>query len=93
MVTALVLLNIERDRVNEVAEAITDMEGVTEVYSLAGRYDLAVVIRVKDNEQLADVVTKGIRKVDGIEKSETLISFRVYSRHDLESMFSIGFKE
>ena len=92
MVTALVLLNVARDKVNEVAEAITDMEGVTEVYSLAGRYDLAVVIRVKDNELLADVVTKGIRKVEGIEKSETLISFRVYSRHDLESMFSIGFK-
>jgi len=93
MVTALVLLNVERDRVNEVAEEITEMEGVTEVYSVAGRYDLAVVIRVKDNERLADVVTKGIRKVDGIEQSETLISFRVYSRHDLESMFSIGFKE
>ena len=92
MVTALVLLNVARDRVNEVAEEITDMEGVTEVYSVAGRYDLAVVIRVKDNERLADVVTKGIRKVDGIEKSETLIAFRVYSRHDLESMFSIGFK-
>ncbi len=92
MVTALVLLNVARDRVNEVAEEITDMEGVTEVYSVAGRYDLAVVIRVKDNERLADVVTKGIRKVDGIEQSETLIAFRVYSRHDLESMFSIGFK-
>ena len=93
MVTALVLLNVARDRVNEVAEEITEMKGVTEVYSVAGRYDLAVVIRVKDNERLADVVTKGIRKVDGIEKSETLIAFRVYSRHDLESMFSIGFKE
>ena len=92
MVTALVLLNVARDKVNEVAEKITDMEGVTEVYSVAGRYDLAVVVRVKDNELLADVVTKGIRKVDGIEKSETLIAFRVYSRHDLESMFSIGFK-
>ena len=92
MVTALVLLNVARDKVNEVAEEITDMEGVTEVYSVAGRYDLAVVIRVKDNERLADVVTKGIRKVEGIEKSETLIAFRAYSRHDLESMFSIGFK-
>ena len=92
MVTALVLLNVARDKVNEVAEQITDMEGVSEVYSVAGRYDLAVVVRVKDNERLADVVTKGIRKVDGIEKSETLIAFRVYSRHDLESMFSIGFK-
>ena len=93
MVTALVLLNVARDRVNEVAEEITEMEGVTEVYSVAGRYDLAVVIRVKDNERLADVVTKGIRTVDGIEESKTLIAFRVYSRHDLESMFSIGFKE
>lgn len=92
MVTALVLLNVVRDKVNEVAEKIADMEGVTEVYSVAGRYDLAVVIRVKDNEQLADVVTKEIRKVEGIEKSETLIAFRVYSRHDLESIFSIGFK-
>ncbi|MBI2352124.1 MAG: Lrp/AsnC ligand binding domain-containing protein [Deltaproteobacteria bacterium] len=92
MVTALVLLNVVRDKVNEVAEKIADMKGVSEVYSVAGRYDLAVVIRVKDNEQLADVVTKEIRKVDGIEKSETLIAFRVYSRHDLESMFSIGLK-
>ena len=92
MVTALVLLNVARDKVNEVAEEITDMEGVTEVYSVAGRYDLAVVIRVKDNERLADVVTKGTRKVEGIEKSETLIAFQAYSRHDLESMFSIGFK-
>ena len=90
MVTALVLLNVERDKVNQVAEKIADLEGVTEVYSVAGRYDLGVVIRVKDNELLADVVTKGIRRIEGIEKSETLIAFRVYSRHDLESMFSIG---
>lgn len=92
MVTALVLLNVERDKVNAVAEKITDLDGVTEVYSVAGRYDLAVVVRVKNNERLADVVTKEIRKVEGIEKSETLIAFQVYSRHDLEGMFSIGFK-
>lgn len=92
MVTAVVLLNVDRDKVNAVAEKIADLDGVTEVYSVAGRYDLAVIVRVKDNERLADVVTKEIRKVDGIEKSETLIAFRVYSRHDLEGMFSIGFK-
>lgn len=92
MISAIVLLNVERDKVNVVAEKIADLDGVTEVYSVAGRYDLAVIIRAKDNERLADVVTKEIRKVDGIEKSETLIAFRVYSRHDLERMFSIGFK-
>ena len=93
MVTAIVLLDVDRDKVNGVAESIADLDGVTEVYSVAGRHDLAVVVRVKDNEKLADVVTKEIRKVDGIQKSETLIAFRVYSRHDLDRMFSIGLEE
>ena len=90
MITSLVLLNVARDKVNAVAETLADMEGITEVYSVAGRYDLAVIIRVKDNEQLAELVTNHMLKVDGILTSETLIAFRVHSRHDLESMFSIG---
>jgi DNA-binding Lrp family transcriptional regulator len=90
MVTALVLLNIQRNKVNAVAEALAEMEGISEVYSVAGRYDLTAVIRAKDNEQLAELITNHMLKIDGILKSETLISFRVYSRHDLESMFSIG---
>ena len=57
---------------------------------LAGRYDLVVVIRVKDNESMAQIVTEHMLKIDGINKSETLISFRVHSRFDLEQMFSIG---
>ncbi len=90
MVTALVLLTVSRDRVNTIAEALADMEGITEVYSVAGRYDLAVIIRARDNEQLAELVTGHMLKVDGIITSETLIAFRVHSRHDLEGMFSIG---
>ncbi len=90
MITSLVMLNVARDKVNEVAERLADMEGITEVYSLAGRYDLAVIIRVKDNEQLAELVTNHMLKVEGILRSETLVAFRVHSRHDLDSMFSIG---
>ncbi len=90
MVTALVLLTVSRDRVNEVAEELAELEGISEVYSVAGRYDLAVIIRARDNEQLSDLVTHRMLKVKGINTSETLIAFRVYSRHDLESMFSIG---
>jgi DNA-binding Lrp family transcriptional regulator len=90
MNTALVLLTVARDKVNTVAEALAEMEGITEVYSVAGRYDLAVVIRVKDSEQMAEVVTNHMLKVDGILTSETLMAFRVHSRHDLDSMFSIG---
>jgi len=90
MVTALVLLNVSRDRVNEVAAELAEMKGISEVYSVAGRYDLTVVIRAKDNDQLADLVTLHMLKVKGILSSETLIAFRVHSRHDLEGMFSIG---
>ncbi len=90
MVTAHVLLTVSRDKVNAIAEALAEMEGITEVYSVAGRYDLVVIIRAKDNEQLAELVTSHMLKVDGIITSETLVALRVYSRHDLESMFSIG---
>lgn len=90
MVTALVLLTVARDKVNTVAATLADLEGITEVYSVAGRYDLAVVIRVKDNEQMAELVTDHMLKVVGIITSETLMAFRVHSKHDLESMFSIG---
>jgi DNA-binding Lrp family transcriptional regulator len=90
MVSAIVLLTVERDKINSVADAVADIDGVSEVYSVAGRYDLAAIIRVKANEELAQVVTERIRRVGGITSSETLIAFRVYSRHDLERMFSIG---
>ena len=93
MVSAIVLLTVERDKINSVADAIADMDGVSEVYSVAGRYDLAAIIRVRSNEELAHVVTERIRKVPGISSSETLIALRVYSRHDLERMFSIGLEK
>jgi len=92
MVTAIVLLKIARARVGEVADKLTAMEGISEVYSVAGRFDLVAVVRVKSNEALADVVTSGMQKLDAIEATETMIAFRAYSRHDLEGMFSIGLK-
>jgi DNA-binding Lrp family transcriptional regulator len=90
MVTAIILLNVERDKVNEVARKLVDMQEISEAYSVSGRYDLAAIIRVKENEQLADAITTKLLKIEGILKTETLIAFRAYSRHDLECMFSIG---
>jgi len=87
MVTAFVLLNVERGRINAVAETLGDVPGIAEVYSVAGRYDLVAVLRVKTNEALADLVTTAIRGVAGITHTETLIAFRAYSRHDLEAIF------
>jgi len=92
MVTAIVLLNCARARVAEVADKLASMEGISEVYSVAGRFDLVEMVRVKTNEDLADVVTAGMQKIPGIESTETLIAFRAYSRLDLEGVFSIGLK-
>jgi DNA-binding Lrp family transcriptional regulator len=90
MVSAVVLLSVEHDRIGEVAEAVTEMDGVTAVYSVAGRYDLVAVVRVKTNEELADLIPGRILKNPHIKSAETLIAFRVYSRKDVDAAFSLG---
>ena len=90
MVSAVVLIECQKGMINQAAEKLAGLPGISEVYSVAGRVDLVAVIRVSDNEQLAHIVTEQMLLVPGITHSETLISFRVYSKHDLESMFSIG---
>lgn len=90
MVTAIILIETERARTIAVGETLADVEGISEVYTVAGRYDLVAMVRVRRNEDLADLVTGRLRDLDGIESTETLISFRTWSRHDLESLFSLG---
>ncbi len=93
MVSAIVLIECEKGKINQTAEALADLSGITEVYSVAGRVDLAAIIRVPNNEKLAEVVTNQMLTIPGITRTETLIAFRVFSRHDLEQMFSIGVEE
>jgi DNA-binding Lrp family transcriptional regulator len=90
MVNAIVLLKVRPDRINEAAQELVELDGVSEVYSVAGQYDLVVMIRARGEDQVASVVTESMLKVQGLESSETLIAFRAFSRHDLERMFSIG---
>ena len=90
MVSTIVLLNVEPNKVNQVAEQLTDLKGISEVFSVAGRYDLVAILRVPTNEALAELVTEKMLAVSGITHSETLIAFKAYSKHDLERLFSIG---
>jgi DNA-binding Lrp family transcriptional regulator len=90
MVTSFVLINAEPARTAALAEELADLEHVAEVYSTAGEYDLVAIVRVREHEQLADVVTKEIARRPGITRTRTLIAFRAYSRHDLDAMWSIG---
>jgi DNA-binding Lrp family transcriptional regulator len=90
MVTAIVLINVEHGNVNEVADQLAGMEGIAEVYSVGGRFDLVAIIRVPSNDEMAALVTNSLMSVGGIEDTETLIAFRAYSSYDLERMFSVG---
>ena len=90
MITAIVLINAARDRVNETAALLADLPAVSEVYSVSGEYDLVALIRVADADSMADVVTNQMLKLAGITKTHTMVAFRTYSRHDLERLFSIG---
>ena len=90
MVTSIILIHVERSKINEVAELLAEMKGISEVYSVSGNYDLIAIARVHTNEELSDLVTNHMHKIDDILATETMLAFQAYSRHDLEAMFSIG---
>ena len=93
MVSAVILLVTEKSKINEVAQQLSGLPGITEVYSVAGQYDLVAIARVKSNDEVAEAVTSHMLKIDGIVRTETLIAFRVHSRYDLDRMFSVGMEE
>ena len=90
VITAIVMINAAVDQIPEVAQRIADLEGVSEVYSVAGEVDLVALVRVRRHEELHDVIAGRLNKVTGVQATETLIAFQAYSKHDLEATFSLG---
>ena len=90
MVTSIILINTERTKINKVAEQLVEIEGISEVYSVSGKYDLVVIVRVQTNDDLADLVTKKMLSIDSILGTETMLAFKSFSPHDIEAMFNIG---
>ena len=93
MVTAIALITAAIRRVDEIAQALLEIEGVAEVYSLAGDYVLAAITRVRDYEQIAQLVPGRLAKIEGITRTQTMMAFKCYSRRDLEEMWEIGVEE
>jgi len=89
MITAIVMVAVEADKIPEVAQQIADLDGVSEVYSVAGDVDLIAVVRVREFDQVAEVIAGRLSKVDGVVHTDTHIAFRAYSRHDLDAAFSV----
>ncbi|WP_111637212.1 MULTISPECIES: Lrp/AsnC family transcriptional regulator [Marinomonas] len=90
MVTAIIMLSVEKKHINQVAEKLASIEGLSEVYSVSGSYDIAAIARVQTNDQLSELVTQHLAQIDYILKTETMLAFQAYSKHDLEGMFSVG---
>ncbi len=90
MVTAIILITAERTKINEAAAQLAEIEGISEAYSVSGNYDIIAIARVPTNDDLADLVTNRLLRINAIVKTETMLAFQSYSRHDLEAMFSVG---
>ena len=90
MITTIVLIDCATDSIPEVAQAIADIPEVSEVYSVTGHIDLIAIVRVREFDEIADVIAGGISKVPGVLGTDSHVAFRAYSRHDLEAAFSLG---
>lgn len=90
MVTAIVLIDVQAERIPEVAQAIADLPGVDQVYSCAGDVDLVAITSVADHESIATLVPGTISKIPGVTRTVTHIAFRSYSSRDADDAFSIG---
>jgi len=88
MITAIVMMNCEVGKVHSVSEALVDLDGVAEVYSISGEYDILAIVRVKEYDALATVVSEEIARIAGITRTNTHMAFRCYSKHDMEKMWS-----
>ena len=90
MTHAIVLIEVERSAISTLGGTLADVDGVREAYSVTGEWDFVAIVHVRRHEDLAEVVTNRIALLDGIVRTQTMVAFEAFSRHDLEALFSIG---
>ena len=90
MTHAIVLIAAERSALSTLGGELADIDGVAEAYSVTGDWDFVAILRLREHEQLARVVTDGIAQLSGVVRTQTMVAFEAYSRHDLEALFSVG---
>ena len=93
MLTAFLLVKSTRDGLTTLGPQLADVAGVAEVYTVTGEWDFIAIVRVREHDELADVVTRKLTQLDGIERTETMVAFQQFSAHDLEAMFGLGLEE
>jgi DNA-binding Lrp family transcriptional regulator len=87
---AIILIEAERQAMARLGGELADVDGVAEAYSVTGEWDFVAIVRVREAEQLASLVTERLAQVEGIRRTHTMVAFEVFSQHDLDALFSIG---
>ena len=90
MVHAFLLIRAEPARVAALADELADVDGIAEVYSVAGEVDLIAVVRVARHDDLADVVTRRVAALPGIVETRTMVAFQAFSKRDLDALWDLG---
>jgi len=93
MLTAVILVKSTREGLTRLGPELADVEGVAEVYTVTGEWDFVTIVRVREHDDLAKVVTQHLTKLDGIERTQTMVAFQQFSAHDLEAMFGLGLED
>jgi DNA-binding Lrp family transcriptional regulator len=90
MLTAVILIKASREGLRTLGPKLADVDGVAEVYTVTGEWDFVAIVRVREHDELAGVVTGKLAALDGIVGTNTMVAFQQFSAHDLESMFGLG---
>jgi DNA-binding Lrp family transcriptional regulator len=93
VLTAVILVKSTRDGLTRLGPELADVEGVAEVYTVTGEWDFVAIVRVREHDDLAKVVTQHLTRLDGIERTQTMVAFQQFSAHDLEAMFGLGLED
>ena len=90
MLTAFILVKSSREGLTSLGPALADVEGVAEVYTVTGDWDFVAIVRVREHDDLAKIVTQGLTRLEAIRRTQTMVAFQQFSAHDLEAMFGLG---
>lgn len=93
MLTAIVLVRSTREGLDSLGPKLADIEGIAEVYTVTGDWDFVAIARVREHDDLAKVVTQHLARLEGIERTQTMVAFQQFSAHDLEAMFGLGLED
>ena len=93
MLTAVVLVKASREGLTGLGPKLADVQGIAEVYTVTGEWDFVAIVRVREHDELAEVVTQRLTELEGIERTQTMVAFQQFSAHDLETMFGLGLED